>query len=113
MASKIPSPAERARFLSRVLGYDRISGAQEIARERRRALMAEINGERAAQAVHHVGDFLAQLHPELVERVDPHQHRIGESTVFVERDQRAQPDQAEDHHLRATHSASLKQSQCY
>ena len=36
--------AERARFLSRVLGYDRISGAQEIARERRRALMAEING---------------------------------------------------------------------
>ena len=37
-------PAERARFLSRVLGYDRISGAQEIARERRRALMAEING---------------------------------------------------------------------
>ena len=38
------SAAERARFLSRVLGYDRISGAQEIARERRRALMAEING---------------------------------------------------------------------
>ncbi len=37
-------PAERARFLSRVLGYDRISGAQEIARERRRALTAEING---------------------------------------------------------------------
>ncbi|MDQ8162503.1 MAG: SMC family ATPase [Gemmatimonadota bacterium] len=37
-------PAERARFLSRVLGYDRISGAQEIARERRRALVAEING---------------------------------------------------------------------
>ena len=36
--------AERARFLSRVLGYDRISGAQEIARERRRSLMAEING---------------------------------------------------------------------
>jgi exonuclease SbcC len=37
-------PAERARFLSRVLGYDRISGAQELVRERRRALMAEING---------------------------------------------------------------------
>jgi DNA repair protein SbcC/Rad50 len=36
--------AERARFLSRVLGYDRISGAQELARERRRALLAEING---------------------------------------------------------------------
>lgn len=36
--------AERARFLSRVLGYDRISGAQELARERRRSLLAEING---------------------------------------------------------------------
>jgi exonuclease SbcC len=37
-------PTERARFLSRVLGYDRLSGAQELARERRRALLAEING---------------------------------------------------------------------
>jgi DNA repair protein SbcC/Rad50 len=36
--------AERARFLSRVLGYDRITGAQEFARERRRSLFAEING---------------------------------------------------------------------
>ena len=35
---------ERARFLSRVLGYDRLSGAQELVRERRRALLAEING---------------------------------------------------------------------
>lgn len=39
-------PAERARFLSRVLGYDRLSGAQELAREQRRALLAEINGLR-------------------------------------------------------------------
>lgn len=37
-------PADRARFLSRVLGYDRISSAQELVRERRRALLAEING---------------------------------------------------------------------
>ncbi len=37
-------PAERARFLSRVLGYDRLSGAQELVRERRRSLVAEING---------------------------------------------------------------------
>ena len=36
--------AERARFLSRVLGYDRLSGAQELVRERRRALLAEVNG---------------------------------------------------------------------
>ena len=37
-------PADRARFLSRVLGYDRISGAQEFVRERRRGLQSEING---------------------------------------------------------------------
>ena len=42
--------AERARFLSRVLGYDRISGAQELARERRRALLAEINGLKQGMA---------------------------------------------------------------
>ena len=41
-------PAERARFLSRVLGYDRITAAQELARERRRALVAEVAGMRAA-----------------------------------------------------------------
>ena len=43
---KTLGPADRARFLSRVLGYDRLSGAQELARERRRALVAEINGVR-------------------------------------------------------------------
>jgi exonuclease SbcC len=37
-------PADRARFLSRVLGYDRLTDAQELARERRRALVAEITG---------------------------------------------------------------------
>ena len=37
-------PVERARFLSRVLGYDKLSSAQELARERRRALVAEANG---------------------------------------------------------------------
>ena len=37
-------PADRARFLSRVLGYDRLSSAQELVRERRRGLLAEING---------------------------------------------------------------------
>lgn len=37
-------PADRARFLSRVLGYDKLSSAQELVRERRRALVAETNG---------------------------------------------------------------------
>lgn len=37
-------PADRARFLSRVLGYDRISSAQELVRETRRSLVSEGNG---------------------------------------------------------------------
>ena len=37
-------PTERARFLSRVLGYDRITTAQELVRERRRAVSAEVTG---------------------------------------------------------------------
>ena len=37
-------PADRARFLSRVLGYDRISSAQELVREMRRSLVSEGNG---------------------------------------------------------------------
>lgn len=37
-------PVERARFLSRVLGYDKLTSAQELVRERRRALVAEANG---------------------------------------------------------------------
>ena len=41
-------PADRARFLSRVLGYDRISSAQELVRETRRSLVAEGNGLKQA-----------------------------------------------------------------
>ena len=35
-------------------------------------------------------DVLAELDPELVERVDPEQHRVGEGPVLVEGDQRAE-----------------------
>jgi len=38
------SPTERAQFLSRVLGYERLRAAQEIARDRRRAIVAEMAG---------------------------------------------------------------------
>jgi exonuclease SbcC len=38
------APTERAQFLSRVLGYDRIRAAQGIARERRKELVARISG---------------------------------------------------------------------
>jgi exonuclease SbcC len=38
------TPTERAQFLSRVLGYDRIRAAQGLARDRRRLVSAEISG---------------------------------------------------------------------
>jgi exonuclease SbcC len=41
---------ERAQFLSRVLGYERLRTAQEIARETRRRIGAEIAGLRSAMA---------------------------------------------------------------
>ena len=41
-------PTERKHFLSRVLGYDRLRAAQEMARERRRLITAQLNGLRSA-----------------------------------------------------------------
>src|SRR3954465_11741731 len=37
-------PTERGQFLSRLLGYERLRVAQDLARERRRAITAEITG---------------------------------------------------------------------
>ncbi|HVZ78975.1 MAG TPA: SMC family ATPase [Gemmatimonadaceae bacterium] len=41
-------PTERKHFLSRVLGYDRLRAAQELAREQRRLLAAQLSGLRSA-----------------------------------------------------------------
>jgi len=43
-------PTERARFLSRVLGYDKLTSAQELVREQRRALVAEGTGLKQGMA---------------------------------------------------------------
>src|SRR5581483_2739112 len=40
-------PADRAKFLSRVLGYERLRDAQELVRKRRSAIDAEVRGLRA------------------------------------------------------------------
>ncbi len=40
-------PTERGQFLSRVLGYERLRAAQDLARERRKTLVAEATGLRA------------------------------------------------------------------
>jgi len=44
------APAERAQFLSRVLGYERIRTAQGLVRERRKAIVSEIAGLRAGMS---------------------------------------------------------------
>jgi exonuclease SbcC len=41
-------PAERAQFLSRVLGYERLRGAQALVRERRNVIRAEATGVESA-----------------------------------------------------------------
>ena len=43
-------PAERAQFLSRVLGYERVRIAQKFIRERRNSIVAEASGLRSAMA---------------------------------------------------------------
>ncbi|HET7372571.1 MAG TPA: SMC family ATPase [Gemmatimonadaceae bacterium] len=43
-------PAERAQFLSRVLGYERLRTAQALVRDRRKAIIAEMSGLRAGMA---------------------------------------------------------------
>src|SRR4051794_39716208 len=44
------TPAERAQFLSRVLGYERLRTAQGLIRERRRSIVAEASGLRAGMS---------------------------------------------------------------
>lgn len=39
-------PSERAQFLSRVLGYEKLRGAQELVREQRRLIVAQLSGLR-------------------------------------------------------------------
>jgi DNA repair protein SbcC/Rad50 len=41
------TPAERAQFLSRVLGYEKLRAAQDLARDRRRVVVAEASGLRS------------------------------------------------------------------
>jgi DNA repair protein SbcC/Rad50 len=43
-------PADRARFLSRVLGYERLRVAQELARERRKVILAEVAGMKSGMS---------------------------------------------------------------
>ncbi len=54
------APTERAQFLSRVLGYDRIRAAQGLARERRKLIAAEITGVRGMMPDAHQVESMLQ-----------------------------------------------------
>ncbi len=69
-------PTERKHFLSRVLGYDRLRAAQEMARERRRLVTAQLNGLRSAMPdPESVGRMLVQAQ----ERLTTAMARAGEA----------------------------------
>jgi len=59
-------PAERAQFLSRVLGYEKLRGAQSLARERRSLIRGELTGLQAAMPE---SDVVARLLSEMTERL--------------------------------------------
>ena len=91
-------PSERAQFLSRVLGYEKLRGAQELVRERRKMIVAEMQGlrsgmrdpEAAARAVTEAESRLANARS----RADAAELRRAESetklTAILPRWQRAQ-----------------------
>lgn len=96
-------PTERARFLSRVLGYDKLTSAQELIREQRRALVSEGNGLRQGMPdVESISRLIAEAKERnaiALERVNA-AHR--ESASVAERAERLAPEwkrvQAEREH---------------
>ncbi len=91
-------PSERAQFLSRVLGYEKLRGAQELVRDRRKMIVAEMQGlrsgmrdpEAAARAVTEAETRLATARS----RADAAERRRVDSeaklTAILPRWQRAQ-----------------------
>src|SRR5258705_382280 len=59
-------PAERAQFLSRVLGYERLRGAQALVRERRNVIKGELSGIQSAMLE---ADVVARLVAETAARL--------------------------------------------
>lgn len=82
-------PAQRAQFLSRVLGYERLRGAQELVREQRKVIAAEVTGLRGGmpdpdavsrqleEAERRLTDARARLN-------DAELHRLGADRALAE-----------------------------
>jgi exonuclease SbcC len=75
------APSERAQFLSRVLGYERLRAAQRLVKERSRTLAAEASGVRAAMPD---AASIERIHAEASERLA--QARSHEKTANERRD---------------------------
>jgi exonuclease SbcC len=71
-------PADRAKFLSRVLGYERLRDAQELVRKRRSAIDAESKGLRAGMPE---SDAVMRALAEAEARVASAEQRIGVVTT--------------------------------
>ena len=80
MASMAPS--ERSQFLSRVLGYEKLRGAQALVRDRRKLIVAEIAGVRSAMPD---ADAIARTLAEARERLDGAELRLA-SEAAIRRD---------------------------
>jgi exonuclease SbcC len=76
------APSERAQFLSRVLGYERLRVAQRLVKERARMLAAEAAGVRAAMPD---ATSIERVHAEATERLAQATERARLSTERRER----------------------------
>src|SRR5512139_2517310 len=90
--SRYPPAAIRASSPPRLSGWGTLGfeslGQSPQPRRLQQPLGARI--EAFAALLDLLRDLLAQFDPELVERIDPHQHAVGEGAVLVEGDQRAE-----------------------
>lgn len=77
-------PVERARFLSRVLGYDKVSSAQELIRERRREVAAELSGLRQGMGdAETIGLSAKRAQDQLAEYTQALKHGMKEAEAAV------------------------------
>src|SRR6476660_167937 len=76
------APSERAQFLSRVLGYERLRTAQRLVREHGRLLAAEAAGVRAAMPD---AGSVERLHVDARERLQRANQRVRESSARRDR----------------------------
>jgi exonuclease SbcC len=76
------APSERAQFLSRVLGYERLRTAQRLVKERARLLAAEAAGVRATMPD---AGSIERLHADATERLERANDRARESAARRDR----------------------------